>query len=358
MRFSVASWHQHHADPQWWIDHNSYTTMCSPPPWARQANRNLDLFVPPARIVFGNVPEKEYRRVYRSVMRSRHQGVLDWIAAHDGEHVILLCACPEGQFCHRLLIAKLLKWLGCEEVPLPGEESESMEDIVVTVPLSFGLDTWIAEGDPAGAPWSGEEWHFYLGTLKPNVKPGGRVYVTYNGILRGYAPLVRVDVDYGSGADPIRLGHSGPPRYALVRHGGAVAVTIDEPVPGFRGFKARWWKREDERPFDAPWYDGRPAWTVPMEWSRQGWSPQLDLDWHAQHLHASHMGALFVDEYPVAGYWKEGGVWYCSKCPETFPAAKDAQAHIKASQDHIQRGVEFYVDLLAKRTEKEGALSR
>ena len=33
-----------------------------------------------------------------------------------------------------------------------------MTDVVVTVPLSFGLDTWIAEGDAAGEPWSGKDW--------------------------------------------------------------------------------------------------------------------------------------------------------------------------------------------------------
>jgi activating signal cointegrator 1 len=122
MRFSVASWHAHHNDPEWWIAHNGYTMMCSPPPWARDAKRNLTLFAPPKEIVFGDVTEEEYKDVYRKVMRSRHQAILGWIAAHDGEHVILLCACPDGQFCHRHLIASLLKWLGCEEVPLPGEE--------------------------------------------------------------------------------------------------------------------------------------------------------------------------------------------------------------------------------------------
>jgi activating signal cointegrator 1 len=125
MRFSVASWYLHRDDPDWWIAHNGYTTMCSPPAWAREADRNLWLFAPPKEIVFGDVTEEEYKDVYRKVMRSRHQALLGWIAHHDGEHVILLCACPDGQFCHRHLIAKLLTWLGCEEVPLPAEEALS-----------------------------------------------------------------------------------------------------------------------------------------------------------------------------------------------------------------------------------------
>lgn len=36
-----------------------------------------------------------------------------------------------------------------------------MSDLAVTLPLSFGLDRWIAEGDPAGSPWSGEEWGWW-----------------------------------------------------------------------------------------------------------------------------------------------------------------------------------------------------
>lgn len=117
-----------------------------------------------------------------------------------------------------------------------------MADVVVTVPLSFGLDRWIAEGDPAGSEWSGEEWHFYLAGGIPRINPGERVYIVYNGKLRGYAPLARVE-RYGRG------------RFALVRHGGAVAVTIDECIRGFRGWRYRWWERESERDF--------PEWQVP-----------------------------------------------------------------------------------------------
>ena len=110
-----------------------------------------------------------------------------------------------------------------------------MSDVVVTVPKSFGLDTWIAEGDAAGEPWSGEEWHFYLGGPVPNMVPGDRVYVVYNGAVRGYAPLVRIERSLRG--------------FALVRHGGAVAVTIPEYVRGFRGWRYVWWQDGDERPF-------------------------------------------------------------------------------------------------------------
>lgn len=116
-----------------------------------------------------------------------------------------------------------------------------MADVVVTVPQSFGLDAWVEEGDLPGQVWTGEEWHFYLSGPAPKIQPGERVYVVYKGKLRGYAPLVRVE-------------RYGPHSYALVRHNNAVAVTIDEPTPGFRGFKYRWWDQAKEKPF--------PNWTV------------------------------------------------------------------------------------------------
>jgi hypothetical protein len=111
-----------------------------------------------------------------------------------------------------------------------------MPDVVVTVPKSFGLDNWVAEGDAAGEPWSGAMWDFYTWGRKPDIQPGERVYVIYNGKLRGYAPLV--SLEYNRGA------------VSFWRGGGAVAVTVDEPIRGFRGWRYRWWSRVDERPFD------------------------------------------------------------------------------------------------------------
>lgn len=120
-------------------------------------------------------------------------------------------------------------------------------DVVVTVPRSFGIDRWIAEGDPAGRPWSGTEWDFYLSNRRPKIEPGERVYVVYNGALRGYAPLVRVE-DLGNGYD-------GYHRYSLVRHNDAVTVTVPFMIRGFQGFRYRWWERELEVPF--------PDWMTP-----------------------------------------------------------------------------------------------
>lgn len=107
-------------------------------------------------------------------------------------------------------------------------------DVVVTVPKHFWLD-WIEEGDAVGEPPTGEEWGFFMGGHAPRIEPGERVYVVAHGRLRGYAPLTRV----------ARTERG----FALCRREGAVAVTVDEEIPGFRGWRQRWWKREDEVPF-------------------------------------------------------------------------------------------------------------
>lgn len=111
-----------------------------------------------------------------------------------------------------------------------------MSDIVVTVPLTFGLDRWIDEGDAAGQPWSGEFWDFGVAGGKPDIQPSERVYIVYSRKLRGYAPLVD-------------LVQERPGYWYLVRGGNAVAVTVDEPIIGFRGWRRRWWDRDLERPF-------------------------------------------------------------------------------------------------------------
>ena len=134
-----------------------------------------------------------------------------------------------------------------------------MSDVVVTVPMSFGLDTWIDEGDAAGKPWSGEEWDFYLGGLRPNIKPGERVYVVYNGALRGYAPLVRVE----------HKSYWPEWKFSLVRHGGAVAITVPEYIQGFRGWRYRWWDRSIEVPFPA-WQDANACIGFTRKAVRQG----------------------------------------------------------------------------------------
>lgn len=111
-------------------------------------------------------------------------------------------------------------------------------DLVGTCPKDF-WEEWIAEGDPAGTPESGEEWGWWTRhSFAKLIKPGERFYVVAHGLLRGYAPVTRVVIQ-GSNNDS----------YVICRQGGAVACTIEKPIPGFRGLEKRWWRYEDERPF-------------------------------------------------------------------------------------------------------------
>lgn len=115
-----------------------------------------------------------------------------------------------------------------------------MVDLVGTCPKDF-WEEWIAEGDPAGTPESGEEWGWYTRhSYKSLILPGDRFYVVAHGRLRGFALVT---------AAPGRNG--GP----ICRKGGAVACTIHEPIPGFRGLRKRWWDRASELPF--------PDWRTP-----------------------------------------------------------------------------------------------
>lgn len=121
-----------------------------------------------------------------------------------------------------------------------------MSDVVVTVPKRLWTE-WLAEGDLPDAAATGREYAFWLGGPRPRIRPGERVYIVAHGHLRGWAPLTRIVTD-GSW-------------FGLCRAGGAVACTIAAPIPGFRGWRYRWWDRADERPF--------PAWTEPSGAWRQ-----------------------------------------------------------------------------------------
>lgn len=119
-----------------------------------------------------------------------------------------------------------------------------MADLVVTCPKRFFLD-WIAEGDAAGEPWSGETWGWYLGGgPQPPIEAGDRLYVVAWGRLRGFAPVTDLRTD----------GRA----WCICRQGGAEAVTIGEPIHGFRGWRRRWWPRELEQAFPSWRSEGVP----------------------------------------------------------------------------------------------------
>lgn len=106
-----------------------------------------------------------------------------------------------------------------------------MVDLVATCPKDFWPE-WIAEGDAAGDPETGEEWGWFTEhSFRKLIVPGDRFYVVAHGYLRGYALVT---------------SHWGG---AIVRKGGAVACTIDERIKGFRGLRKRWWDYAQERPF-------------------------------------------------------------------------------------------------------------
>lgn len=120
-----------------------------------------------------------------------------------------------------------------------------MSDLVVTVPKNVWA-YWIQEGDPAGSSDdSGEEWAYWIGGAKPRIEAGERLYIVSWGHLRGYAPVTRV----------IKKGDRG---WGICRRGGAVACTIPEEIPGFRGYRIRWWDRNTESPYKNWRTDGIP----------------------------------------------------------------------------------------------------
>jgi hypothetical protein len=110
-------------------------------------------------------------------------------------------------------------------------------DVVVTVPQRLWSE-WLAEGDLPGAEAEYTS-HFWIGGPLPDIDAPERVYIVAHGRLRGYAPLVGRE----------RRCILRPSVGCLMRGGGAVAVTIPEPIRGFRGWRYRWWPQEDERPF-------------------------------------------------------------------------------------------------------------
>lgn len=113
-----------------------------------------------------------------------------------------------------------------------------MTDLVGTCPKGFWQE-WLAEGDAAGEPPTGEEWGWYTNHSRAAlIEPGDRFYVVAWGRLRGYAPVTRV--------------FRGQVGWIICRRADAVACTIEADIPGFRGLRTRWWDRAAEGPF-ADW---------------------------------------------------------------------------------------------------------
>ena len=121
-----------------------------------------------------------------------------------------------------------------------------MSDLVVTVPKTRWQE-WLGEGTwPGQACQPDVEYHWFgRGRHLPPIRRSDRLYIVAHGRLRGYAPVVRLDAPpypkpdwWWPGAD-----------WAIVRQGGAVAVTIPGRINGFQGWRYRWWNRGQEIPF-------------------------------------------------------------------------------------------------------------
>lgn len=126
-----------------------------------------------------------------------------------------------------------------------------MADVVVTVPKRLWTE-WLDEGDLPGDEDTGETYAFSLWGSPPDIQPGERVYIVAHGKLRGYASLTELINEPSWG------------RFHLIRGGGAVACTIDEPIVGFRGWRYVWWDRCDERPFPDWWEPTGAMDTLPL----------------------------------------------------------------------------------------------
>lgn len=117
-------------------------------------------------------------------------------------------------------------------------------DVVVTVPQKQ-WKAWLEEGNNAGEEWDGTEYAYAV-PFHPSVSAGDRVYVVAFDKLRGYAPLLDCRI-IGWRKSGRRGGER--PVWGLIRGGRAEAVTIPQPIPGFRGYRYVWWNRDMEEPF-------------------------------------------------------------------------------------------------------------
>ena len=133
-----------------------------------------------------------------------------------------------------------------------------MSDVVVTVPKRLWAE-WLAEGDLADVEQVRRpevrrglceyQYEFrFRGLGVPNIAMGERVYVVAWGRLRGWAPLEDLHLK-----NPEHIFEGCRSGFALIRGPGehAHAVTIPEPIIGFRGWRYRWWGRGTEQPFPA-----------------------------------------------------------------------------------------------------------
>jgi len=65
----------------------------------------------------GTMTEAEYSRRYSNIMQlSQEQNPQLWKDLLNREKAILACFCKPGEFCHRILLAKILEQMGAQYV--------------------------------------------------------------------------------------------------------------------------------------------------------------------------------------------------------------------------------------------------
>lgn len=63
----------------------------------------------------GCLSQKEYiKQYYQRMRRSFRKNRSKWDDLLDRQKVVLVCFCPPGEFCHRLILAEILEKLGAE----------------------------------------------------------------------------------------------------------------------------------------------------------------------------------------------------------------------------------------------------
>jgi len=61
----------------------------------------------------GKISEEEYTRKYLNLMqKSKQEHPEAWEKLLSRKRVVLVCFCPPGAFCHRVILAKLLEKYG------------------------------------------------------------------------------------------------------------------------------------------------------------------------------------------------------------------------------------------------------
>ena len=84
--------------------------------------RNIDVLSPTKELVYGHksytgdtrfrnyppISNQEYTRQYAKLLKSRAVDIRKWIDSIEGDCTIV-CFCPSGKFCHRVLLSKWFK---------------------------------------------------------------------------------------------------------------------------------------------------------------------------------------------------------------------------------------------------------